>query len=532
MIQDEAIKYNSLYQEVRLAINNIHDLGFDTQNMVDELTRINDMVTKSVKYDYIEEMVEASYIQLYAKGIHELNKLKNKLDNYDVYVKAYNTCNFISLKLTDDISKDELAKIVSKLIYILKSIYKSGTVDYDSEKHIVEAIYEVAYNVIKLEILKTGESQLYLFIKNDDMNISYFNNLILKDIEKINLNDSNNKRIKTKMYELGQKGIYSNYLDLDLLKLIMLSTNSDELKEVIINNINILTDKIITSDGVVKELIREIESKQDNKLLSMIGLKDIKKDLKKKMTSLLLSVSLLLGGAAGIPLESKRVATNNSYIQTEDIYSSKSGDISHSERNRLVLGYTPKNKGAYLNIFYNDKTNIAHYDISGFEFDEPQDYYQYLLDNNIYLTPEELGKTDYFEIIVNHYQKYEGTNKEVYISMMTILYLMYIMFLLLMCPLTLINPYDSEKIKNILKKIKEGNVDLKTLLLETQELYGSLEIEINKNEELRNKFNELYNANKFLLDNPEELLSKINDVLSLERIERCKKLIKDSKKGR
>ena len=246
MTRDEAIKYNALYQEIELAISNIHNLGFDTTEFVRVLREIHNRVNDNVKVKYVRGMAEASYIQSYSNGINELNKLKNRLDNYDVYVKAYNTCNYINIKLNKDISKEEMAKCVSQMIYTMKSIFKSSTIDYDDEKQIIEKIYETAYNIIKLGIITDGESQLYQFAKKEDVNISYFNNLVLKDIEGINLGENTN--IKTKIYELGGNGIYSNYFDLELIKLIIISTKEADLKGIITDKIKTLCNEILESD--------------------------------------------------------------------------------------------------------------------------------------------------------------------------------------------------------------------------------------------------------------------------------------------
>lgn len=246
MTRDEAIKYNALYQEIELAISNIHNLGFDTTEFVRVLREIHNRVNDNVKVKYVRGMAEASYIQSYSNGINELNKLKNRLDYYDVYVKTYNTCNYINIKLNKDISKEEMAKCVSQMIYTMKSIFKSSTIDYDDEKQIIEKIYETAYNIIKLGIITDGESQLYQFAKKEDVNISYFNNLVLKDIEGINLGENTN--IKTKIYELGVNGIYSNYFDLELIKLIIISTKEADLKGIITDKIKTLCNEILESD--------------------------------------------------------------------------------------------------------------------------------------------------------------------------------------------------------------------------------------------------------------------------------------------
>lgn len=529
MGQDEAIKYNSLYQEVMLAISNIQNLGFDVAEYRKKLREIHNIVNDNVKVKYVRGMAEASYIQSYSSGVYELNKLKNQLDKYQVYAKAKSICSYIDMKLNDNISKDELAKLISQMMYTLKGIHGSGTVDYDVEKHIVESLYETAYNIIKLEIIMSGESQLYLFIKNDDMNISYFNNLVIKDIERIDLNNVDNKRLKIKLYELGQNGIYSNYLDLELLKLIILSDKSNNLKEVIVEKINTLVEDILVSDGIVKELLREVDSKQDSSLLMKIDLNNIKKDLNKKITSFALSLSLLLGGMIGIPLISRKISIDNTYIVTEDTYSSMEEDIKHSEKKALVLGYAPSSKEARLDVF--DDGHIFHYDISEFDIDDPIEYSKYLLENNIYLQQEELDTIDYFDIRVKHYEKKDEFDMETYWSILFLLFLIYILFLLITGPITLINPYNSKKIKEISKKLNDKNVDLYVLSNEIKEIYDNLEIEINKNEKLRNKFNELYNANKFLLDNPEQLFNMVNDIISAEKINDAKKLIKDNRKN-
>ena len=222
-MNDEGIKYSSLYKEVELAITNIAMLGFDTKEFEKCLKEIHNEVSNNVKVKYYKGLAEASYIQSYSNGIWQLEKLKNELDKFDIYVKAQNSCEYINMKLDNNLSITELDKIVSKMIYVLKMIIKSPTIDYDNEKHIVEKIYETSYDVIKLELLLKGESQLFLFAASEDINISYFNNLILKDIEKIDLKDENNKMLKTKLFELGEKGIYSNYLNLELIKLILLT---------------------------------------------------------------------------------------------------------------------------------------------------------------------------------------------------------------------------------------------------------------------------------------------------------------------
>ena len=61
MTRDEAIKYNALYQEVELAISNIHNLGFDTSVFQERLKEIHNEVSANVKVKYVKGMAKVRY---------------------------------------------------------------------------------------------------------------------------------------------------------------------------------------------------------------------------------------------------------------------------------------------------------------------------------------------------------------------------------------------------------------------------------------------------------------------------------------
>lgn len=529
-MHDEGIKYNSLYGEVELAITNIASLGFDMKEFIEKLKEIHNDVNSKVKVNYYKGLAEASYIQSYSNGIWQLEKLKSELDKFDIYVQAQNICEYINIKLDGDLSDTELSKLVSKMIYTLKMIVKSPTIDYDNEKYIVEKIYETSYNVIKLELLHMGESQLFLFAKSEDINISYFNKLILKDIEKIDLKEEKNKRLKTKLYELGQKGIYSNYLDLDLIKLILLSDGDYNLKETLINRINALAVEIIDETTKIGDSCSTLEIALERKKDALKEVKEISKQFRKKIVSLILSVSILSGGAYGIAKLSKRLEEKTDYDKRVQIYSSEGGIRSYKEEK--VLGCDAKpNDTVVLRIYGSEGTdNNYHYqvyDISNIEYNDMADYYKYVSDNyDIDGARIEIEKTDY----------YRGMDDTAYMMLM---YFFYIFFIVLF-ELGSASPYREDyswfgyiRIKNIIKKKHEVNYKKDSLKARVDDLEGLANEIINKinhNEELRKRFNELYQENKYLLDNPEELIKRVNNLATLEKVDNVKKLIKERNK--
>ena len=119
--QDLAIKYKALCQEIIIILDNIKEIGFDVseyQKMLDEITN---SVNQNVKVNYVKGFARASYEQDYAKGIGELQSLKNYLDKYDIYYRVLNSSKWINMKCKDkNIDQETLEKYVSEMIYNLK----------------------------------------------------------------------------------------------------------------------------------------------------------------------------------------------------------------------------------------------------------------------------------------------------------------------------------------------------------------------------------------------------------------------------
>ena len=537
MQRDEAIKYNSLYQEVLLAISNIKNLGFDVSEFENSLKTIHNDVNNNVKVNYVKGMAEASYIQSYATGINELNKLKIKLDNYDVYASAYNTCSYISMLLNDSISRRELEKCISKMIAVLKSISKSRTIDYDDEKSIIEKIYETAYNVIKLEIMMTGESQLYLFVKNGDTNISYFNNLIIKDIEVIDLQNEKNRKLKTKMFELGQNGIYSNYLDLELIKLIMVINNGDNLKEIVISNVNKLCVEI--SENVKSILSKEslIENKANNKDDIKEKLARYTKSLKRRIVSLALSMSLITLGGFQVPKLAKTASEIGGYYRKTEIVTVDGNEYSKTAKDTKYDEYKePEVVARLIPIIDLENNSVSssdyyEYDISNVKFDSIQEYYDYA---------REIYESD----LVDHTLEIQKTSYDFVKPLNLMMISCYVLYMIILVLLNIASTIRFKKevpdtswfeyikikeIKRLLEKIKMEKANLAEVTDELNELITVAMEEINRDQTLRNRFNDLYEENKFLLENPEELYNRINNLEEINRVQDVKRLIREKK---
>lgn len=550
---DLAIKYKSKVYEALLVINNIKNIGFknDADKLMDELSKIREGTKHEIKTNPIAGYEVMSYEQDYSKGINALNKFINKIENkYDVYVKVYNSCKSIDMKLQrNDISEDEFQKCISEIIYDMKIMVESGTLDYDDEAHIVSKLYDTVYNVIKLELIKTGESQVYLYAtnRNANINIAYLSSLVAGDISSLDLTDEKNLRLLERLYDLGKNGVTSSYFDLEVIKLILISSDNVNFKKIIVANVDDIYKKVNDSYSAIERNMHLRKDTYNNLASSKGHVKTAKRNLSKRIGSLILALSLIGGGAVGINSGSKKLSNRQSYLKTTTTYSSLTDET--LEETELVYG--PGENTTNIKIYgpWHDKLigsgkarQYWEYDVSNIdtELETPKDYYEYGVENfqvrgkykkdtddsNISLYDSEYTEVE----IVKYTDNGEIFSKDSYGAMLFGFYFLYVLMLAMI--VTFHGNDIIQSTKNRIAKLKNANKRYNAYVKELNSINSELLKEINKSEELRNKFNELYEQNKYLLDNPEELYNRVNDVIMVERINEAKKLVKNNKKGR
>ncbi len=202
-------KYNNSYNDVNNMINNIIEMGFDSKQYELKLKEIIDNfnATNHTLSDYID-------------AISKLHILHNELYKYDIYHQAFNTCKWLERVIKHkNITSDTLDDLVAQMLYILNNIVKPNSID--NELNIVKKTYQTAYELIKAEITINNESKIYTYLKEEAVPTTYFNKLIIKDIEKINI--TNHPLLKEKIEEISQSNGDINYFDISLIKRILIS---------------------------------------------------------------------------------------------------------------------------------------------------------------------------------------------------------------------------------------------------------------------------------------------------------------------
>ena len=173
-----------------------------------------------------------------------------------------------------------------------------------------------------------------------------------------------------------------------------------------------------------------------------------------RIASLVLSVSLLSGGAYGIAKLSEKIEEKSYYNKHVRIYSTENGLSDYKVEKYLKYNETPDGTvivKIYDNLEDEKNYHYQEYDISDIEYSNLEDYYKYVVDNyDVEDARVEIEKTDYYRSL-NRY------------GAAIILYMVYI-FIITMADICSMSSYREDvswlgfiKIKNIIKNMHEVN---------------------------------------------------------------------------
>ena len=542
---DLAIKYKALYQKVEMMLDNIKEIGIDISIYEQTLKQIQNEVNNNVKNSYIDGYARACYEQYYSKGLGNLQKLKNQLDKYDIYYRVFKSCKWIEMKLDDsNISHESLEQYVNEMILNIKSIIESDTLDYDNEKHIVESVYKVAYDLIKLELTMTGDSKIYRYTKSKEINISYFNTLIKKDINIIIESNKMPDKLMEKVLELSKKGIDSDYYDLSLITRILICNNSFDYKKVINDNVNKVANGIASSNKQIDDMTRELASCDTLLKEKENNTKKTKSIIRRRIISLTTTLSIIVSGGVVANRIAKKNATHDVYTKNTEIYTSFDDKTTASHTEEFSYYFPPDDYTVIREYppYYGDtEDTYLVYDVSHVDFGTAKEYYDYGVDNFKIVPKEKSDKKHkfilddgYTEVEKVHYD-YLGkqVNKSEYSLNMVLEYTIYI---LLLCVAELFYVFadcsiivfsDISKLLKLLKELNNNKKEYNDKYRELVHIVNSITLEINNNETLRTRFNELYEENKDLLNESDELIKIIENISDSQLLDDVKKSIEN-----
>ena len=528
----ETNEFEDRIKQIKNKLLNLERVGIDTQEYRNRLNNIE-----------VGNNANASSFQVEFKANENLFCLESELSKYDLIISLYNYCKSIDLDVLkiykkaiiskDGLNINEIQDYITKIEDYLINLYNDKN-NKTSDK-LLSGIYEIVYYLIKIEIILTNRSTLYDFIKNKNIDTRYINALIFNDINESNkIKDENlkktliKKRLDTLIPKVNKDSLNYNYFNIEIIKLLlMLESNYDAYKE--------LEQEFDSKFEVSRNLRKSSESldykivKASNKLESIKDdLRKTKKyDLKMKIMSFIVTLTMTFTGLFVIGKVNKKNTTFNSYTKTTEYYSSLTDDTINNEEecinpdpeecfniqhlksfglwqdnhdgtfSRIVRVYDLSSYELYDSV---DKIDLEQMDVIPVEYIET-------------ITKEEMQEEPvYDETITELYSEqynYNGVyfDKAAYTHNIFICYSLYIIMMMIMC-----KTLDLKSLKSIINNINDINDDIKNSTIELEKYINQFLKYINSNNELLEEFNKLYQENIDLLDDEEELMEKLTYV--------------------
>lgn len=534
MTTDTAQVYKAKLIEITKKISDVEALGFNVENLSLELTSIIEKVNLNVKNSKkhsFEGLVASDYIN----ATNELNKLESKLDEYNIYFKAYNFALYVNKITLNEANIDNIREEIKGL---LNGLRNSSNVDYEDEKVIVESIYDAVYKVICYEIENYNSSEIFDFCKKNDTDILYLHAVIAKKISEIKL--SLYPEIEEEILRIKKNGLDSNLFDIDLLKKIIFRDRKEEF----VKSVEKRTKEIVSSHNMIVKKQNQLNEKINKDYESIDYLKQeitkLRLTITKRIACLLISLSIPVSSFLLFKKLWKKPLTEYSYDVSYDefntIYDKTSHEIKREnllkpeEYNQTIVNkYTPFQsmeggvKGRYKYT----------YDVSFLEKGNIKEYIDYV-QNECKFAPSIIteyrkdidnpidAQVDYYEV-VKRYVDLESKKEEINIGKL------YAFSALISCMtslvLFLLNVYLSEgamvvdyyyfPLSDFLNEISELIDYKKDVVKYQKEIKQKLPLlleEVGKSKELKELFNDEFSKHQDILAQMEYELAKPNNI--------------------
>ncbi len=240
---DQAMNYDGTLHKVNQALNRLKKIGLNMSRYEELKNEIVNSCEKEVlnSYNYDNgSLGQTAFMeQAYIKAISKLNQLLNNILKYEIYLKAASFTNVLKTFIkSDNKDQSELSSLRTRLVDILNNLANSETLDYQIEGPIINNIYELAYEFIKIEISFLNDSPTLKLINVKDIHVANLDKAIIKDLESMNLNEPKYQEVANLVNEIEAEG-FVNYVNLDVLKAIVNSKITLEEKAKILDSLDV-----------------------------------------------------------------------------------------------------------------------------------------------------------------------------------------------------------------------------------------------------------------------------------------------------
>lgn len=147
--------------------------------------------------------------------------------------------------IKSDLDKE---KVIKSSIEIVRSFeeLKKCNINYEELNDFMNLFVDLIYDIIKLECIYIGKSNVLFYILKEDIFVIDVNKKIIDEV--LMLKNSVNEvvgldNLKTIMYEKSKAGIETHYVSLEVFKALVICTDYDKTKEQFLSMASLIKEK-------------------------------------------------------------------------------------------------------------------------------------------------------------------------------------------------------------------------------------------------------------------------------------------------
>lgn len=420
--EEQKLIYLKEKLEIKKYLKLIQELGNDTSKIELILTKIEQELMQSIDEVYqnlsAEELTnnllkEGRIEWCYRNAITKLDKAKNLIqEEYNNAIKKDGFYHEIdnNMKIIKNrikaVTEENLTITIELMISLLSSI---KNID-QSKEYLANQIYELTYQVIKLELIYKRKSILLEEVKKSDLNTINVEKYLLEEIQTLDLSKKENEQIKIRYNELKTKGLDNIFLDDELLNLLKFHNHKKDLST--------LEKKLVIQVQDLEQQQKEIKGKKIRKNNLEKELEEVSVNKKRNQNHLIRHITLIIGQLAlvittmiGANAISKKVSTINYVSEHKTTYDINKDEVKKEQKEiwlKWILTLTDSRILKQYNPWYDKETEenglLSHdyyqevltYDLSSLNYEDIRDYASINLEDYTPSVTEE--KSDYIHI--------------------------------------------------------------------------------------------------------------------------------------
>ena len=541
---DEIKKMEALKQRITIACEKLDEFyyyGIDLGSLYEKYKNIFDV-----------EQLDGNQI-----SEEQLIALETELLNYGQLLNVLQLLEKIELEFygQKDVEKEEehIKVAVKQIINNFNNLSWLENINGTVEKQILTKIYGIIYNFMKKEVLYTNETSLFDYFSDKNSSKQFIGNFMKEDFVILNakfkrlVKDELDDTYSTALLNININNV-EDYYSLDNLKLILrYEQNEKKYKKSIYGRLDYLLKRYENNKNIIDSYQENIGYNKEHLEKLKDDLKQNKKNIRTRIWSIILSISIMTGvtflSSGGL----KKHATDKVYKGIEKSYSSDYGTKEKPIEVEVSSNPTNSTKiNVYSKVFNNLRT-VSTYDVSDIELSDIKDYLDLDLDNmpydiNLMLYDKDTTSSEYSEVVItdiNDKEEFEKLNSIEY-------HLLFILSLLLnefvydmgsiiyfskkksytpgiiynFCEL-----FESTLLKpSIYKQYKNNINEIENAVKKIEEIKQLIDSQLMTDDSIKKEFNDLYNQYSSLLTCAKEYLEKFNEI---EEHYEAKKLVRN-----